>query len=864
MTERRRIVCLSVQPRKHRSRQSHTGTAILILLAIFCQRVDARAIDEVRLSKTGSITTIEIELGCAMRYSGHTPANDSAEIRVRLAAGYDCRLALQGVWNELRQPAAGRLANLVAIEFDLGDRIEPTITLRFDSVVSYQIKQTGNLYMLSVEIDTSSAKPPEPMPLTPVTEGPVQPPAATREKVGDRNAARRVRPATAAAGNRFTIRIAELSNSFNQDFDKLKRYDTKLVYTNEIVVGERRWAELRIGFFDTENEARTVLEALLPEYESAWITVANMEEQTRAARAPFKWPDSDLTAGATEKPGTTVKHSVATLTTAQAASMRADARAAFLRREYDESIRIYTLLVEEPGGDHRREARELLGVTREKNGELALARAEYTAYLAEYPGDSDARRVQQRLASISVPAVQASKANDLSRTARESGTQWEVYGGGSQYYLRGVNVAENSEPDFIAQSSLFSQAYLYARRRGKRFDVIGRTNLGYIKDFVENGSGDQGLVSYAYIDVTDTRSDINARIGRQLQQSGGSLGRFDGLHVGYRLRPDLAVHVTAGFPVDSPRYLATTDHNFYGASINLSNFASVWDLRAYTNVQTIDGILDRRAFGAEAQYRRGRLNVVGVLDYDASYNVINTALVTGNWRITNRLTVHGRFRGGAAPFLTTRNAIVGQPVNTVRELFPAYSEGQIRRLARNRTAEERAGAAGLTAALTTRLQLKASFTYADYSQTIASGGVSALPATGPQYSWGGQLIGSGYFRAGNVMITGYRHDETQSVDRDTVWFDLRHPVGENFRIQTRLSVSRRVANQNAAGDIVQWNAQPVLRLLYKWRRRYQVELEVGGQALTREFPAALAPPLTPTAEYESSDYYLQLGYTVDF
>ena len=93
---------------------------------------------------------------------------------------------------------------------------------------------------------------------------------------------------------------------------------------------------------------------------------------------------------------------------------------------------------------------------------------------------------------------------------------------------------------------------------------------------------------------------------------------------------------------------------------------------------------------------------------------------------------------------------------------------------------------------------------------------------------------------------------------------MRYPVGERLRIQSRLNVSRRITNQNQTGNIEHWIADPVLRVLYTWKRRYRVELELGGRWSNREFPVALAPPLTPDNVEESSSYYLQLGYTLDF
>lgn len=824
--------------------------------------VDARGLQDVRVSKVGARTTIEIELSCPMRYTNYGSTLAGTEVRLQMVTAEDCVAALRGTWNELRRPAAGRMASLSEIEFERGKGDQATITLRFDKAVGVEIQQARNPHMLAVVIDTST-----PTPLQQATPLPAEAAALPESKppVSSGAPGRQVRRPPSAGRNRFVIRVAVLSEAEDPDFRELRQFDAAVVYTNEVFVGERRWAEVRLGFFDSEAEAQQALTRLGSRYASAWITVANPEEQARAREQLFQWPDAQAADNTSDiqVASTTVKRPAATLTSERVEAMLVEARAALLRRDFVNSIEIYTRLLEEPGGDYRREARELLGVALEKNGQLAHARAEYEAFLEEYPTGPGTRRVQQRLAALSVPVAPVAATTGTAEPA-ETAMPWEFYGGVSQYYLRGVNVAEDEEPDFISQSALLSQTYFYARRQGERFDVVGRANLGYLRDLVENGTGNQGLVSYAYVDVTDLQSEFAVRLGRQRQLSGGVLASFDGVHSSYRLRPDLTVNVTAGFPVDSPRFRATTDHYFYGASVELDDVAGTFDVGVFANLQTVDGIPDRQALGGEVQYRKGGFNFVGMVDYDASYNVLNTGLVTSNWRINDRLTLYGRFRGGAAPFLTTRNAIIGQPVNTVRELFSTYSEGQIRRLARNRTAEERAGSAGLTATLTPRLKFKAEVAYAEYSSTVTSGGVDALPETGPQHGWGGHLIGSGFLKPGQLFMVGYRHDETRSVDTDTVWFDLRHPIGERLRIQTRLSVANRVANQDPAGDIEQLIANPVLRVLYAGGPRYRIEFEIGGQWSNREFPDALAPPLTPENEYDSTDYYAQLGYSLDF
>lgn len=844
---------------RHCSTPRQLASAWLALTLFASSDVDARAFDNIRLSQIGAQTTIEIELECAMRYIEHSPAISGAELRVQLSLGRDCPTTLRGMTNELRRPTGARMAKLTEIEFDVPARDLGVITLRFLTPVVFQIKQTPNPYMLIVVVDTAATVKAQTSPTPQSVETIVaQPPIASRAP------GRRVQTPPLPGGDLFVIRVAVLTELGDVDYAALEPFRPKIVYTNEIVVGDRRWAELRLGFFETETEAQQALAQLGQSFDSAWITVANAQEQADASTRLLDWSDATSNGVAATPPVSmvTVNQSAITINQQRATAMMTDARAALLRRDFDTSIELYSQLLQAPGGTHRQQARELLGVSLEKDGQTEQAVAEYSAYVDEYPDGAEARRVQQRLAALSVPVQGAAIKRPMAAARDPSG--WEVYGDVSQYYLRGINLAQHDEPDFIAQSAMLSQAQIIARHRGQRFDFVARGNASYLYDLVENGLGDQALVSHAYVDITDTDTEFHARLGRQTQHTGGVLGRFDGAHASYRIRPNLAVNVTAGFPVDSARFLSDSEQYFYGGSLNLDNVFGVWDFSVFTNLQTIDGILDREAFGVETQYHSSRLNLVGLLDYDASYNIINTAFASGSWRLNDRFSLYGRVRGGAAPFLTTRNAIIGQPVNTVQALLATYTEGQIRRLARNRTADERSASAGLSAAVTSRLQLKTNISYFEYSGSVSSGGVQAFPESGQRYSYGGHLLGSGFFKPGHVFVIGYRHDEAQSVDADTVWLDIRHPIGERLRIQSRLNVSRRIANQNPAGDVEHWIVDPVLRLSYRWKRKYQVELELGGRWSNREFPVALAPPLTPDNIDQSSSYYLQLGYTLDF
>lgn len=848
-----------------------TALAISLSLGI-STAAQAAAIDNIRLTRIVSLTTVELELGCEMQLLGHTPQYSGLELRLSVSLGYDCINALRTAPSSLYRPRSGRLAHLTDVEFDSIAADRASISLRFDRPVKFNVRQTSNQYLLTVTVDTSAEAPAAVMRAKPkpVAAEPAAPPADRRidRRSRDEGPSRSIPPPAAPVTDKFVLRLDGSASANGVDSSAVPSLDDYVVYVNEVAVGERQWQELRLGFFETESVALSVLEDIRPRFPSAWVAVAGPEEQAAAEQKRLRESkETELPSSAEAKvTATAVNAKLPDLESDRIVEMMSDAKASMSRTDYAKSIKIYTRLLEQAEGAHRREAREFLGVARQKNGQIAHAKAEFEAYLAEFPDDADSKRVRQRLAALTDPADRARRkpVAILSADTEPAGADWQYYGGVSQFYLRGVNLARDDEEDVLTQSALLSQADFFISRRGDRFDLLGRANVGYLYDFEDTGIDSQARVSYAYLDITDNSLDLSARLGRQTQHSGGVLGRFDGAWVSYGLWRNLSLNVTAGFPVASPRYAASADRYFYGASAELSDVFDAWDFSVFTNLQTVDGISDRQAFGGDFQYRSNRINVVGLLDYDTSYNALNTGLLIGTWRVADRLTLNARYQSGVSPFLTTRNAVIGQPVNTVAALMEQYTEGQIRRLARNRTPDAESASAGLTAEISQRWQLNADISYYELEATTASGGVEAFPNTGPQYIYGGYLLGSSLFKAGDSVIVGYRHYESGRSDSDTINVDMRYPIGERLRINPRLALTAQDRVSAIDGESDEFIINPMLRVLYRGDRRYRIELEVGGQWSDRELPAGAISPLAPDGSIESSSYYLQLGYWLDF
>lgn len=533
------------------------------------------------------------------------------------------------------------------------------------------------------------------------------------------------------------------------------------------------------------------------------------------------------------------------------------ARQQMLDGNYERSIQIYTHLLEQPDGGHHATALEFLGVAYEKKGQLTQAVSSYRQHLAQFP-DTGTDRVQQRLSSL---LVGASAAREEPITA---GRRWRSYGGVSQEYRHYSIQPDADVGETDTQSSLMTYADLMVAREGTRFDSRVRLNLGYQRDWQDDTRSpeDQGLVSNAYLEILDQELDWNARIGRQSLYSDGVLGRFDGAHASYRWRPNLSVRVTTGMPVDTPRYYANSSRPFVSASLNVEELADIFDISLFTVVQRNDGIADREAVGGELMARFDRWFALAQIDYDYSYDVVNSAYLQTGIRLSDRLQINARVHQYAYPFLTTQNALIGQPVSSINDLLDGYSEGQVRYLARNRTADAFTGTLGISATLSDRWQFNGDFNYTNIDGTPSTAGVAARPDTGHQVYYSANLIGSSVIRPSDTAILGFRLASNERTDTGTLLIDLRLPLGSSLRMGPRIAVSLR--EEGSAGDQT-LVVEPSLRLIYRWRKRYRLELEGGGFWSSRDLPQAVQSQLAYTQDDERSNaYFFNLRWGVDF
>jgi hypothetical protein len=527
-----------------------------------------------------------------------------------------------------------------------------------------------------------------------------------------------------------------------------------------------------------------------------------------------------------------------------------EAKGAFDSGDYAAAVRYFTRLIEYPEHAHRAEAQELLGLSRERNGQLAHAKAEYEAYLRRYPDGPATARIEQRLAALT---TLDSRPQVAAVGRRDRGMQWTSFGGWSQDYRRDSTSLQTSDfsTDFTSQSMVITDGDFSLRGRGERFDVQTRINAGYMYDLLPDGSGNQTRVSLAYAELADRKYGLSARLGRQSKHTGGVLGTFDGLYLGWQALPGLRVNVMSGYPVESTREPLTTDRQFVSLSANWSGWVEGLEISPFLISQTYDGLGDRQAVGGELRWYRPGKTVVGLVDYDVDYSALNMVLLLGTFQLPGRWSVTGSLDHRKSPFLTTRNALAGQPVQTLDELVALFGESGVRALAVDRTAQADTLSLGVSRPLGDRFQWSVDVTGTEMSGMQASGGVPEIPGTGMQLSLGAQVMGTSLLRAGDMSIFGLRRFQSKSTTTTSLSASSRFPLWGGFRIAPRLRLDQREFQSDSS---TQFMVSPSFRLDWNWKRT-TIEFEAGGEFSSRD---------RPLDQEKTNRYWLNLGYRVGF
>lgn len=812
-------------------------TCILLLVATQSVSAAPGFIASSGVSGNDSVANIEVNFNCKVEYLQHEPPGRSDRVRIRLDPTTICN-GVSPVVAESRgryRPVDADSAHLIDLEYDGESAAGSVLTLSFSEPVTYTVEASTVSFQIVVQVHLDATKAA----------------AASEQKptVKHRQVVREQEATPELVINLLSFdRVPTVA-----DVPDLPLTAGQRIFYTKVEVDDATLYRLRLGTFKSAEEAGDALAGLTDDFSDAWIDQLdannNSIDLTVAAQAAFAETVSAPEDGADSSASPDSEHS-------KIDALMDEAHQTMVAGDTSRAIQIYTKVLRPPENPRQPEAQEYLALAREKNGQIAHAKAEYQRYLSLYPDSEGTVRVGQRLAALLAGDRQTEMAIDNSgkQTVRRKSRQsdWRLQTFFSQYYRRDVN-QQNEQNEIASQSALYSDVNFDARRRGERFDFSSRLSAGYRNDFLDTGfeSGNETRISYAYADLADAVTGLRGRIGRQSRNTGGVLGRFDGLNLGYQASERILLNAVVGKPAYSASDGIDSARTFYGTSINYGPLFDGLELGLFFVQQDIDGIEDRQAVGAEFRYFGTNQSVWGLVDYDTSYNELGSAFLQASWRFGSKTTVHGSVDQRHSPFLSAGNALIGQPVLTFAELTDIFSEDEIRQLGFDRSPLSTTYSIGVSHSLSPKLQINADANQTTLEATPETGGVFATPATSYQY-FATSIVASSLLKEGDVSIFGLRYSDSDTSNVISLTLDSRFPFGRTWRVNPRLRIDRR----ERLGDLdYEWIYTPGVRIQYRRSQKFRIELEAGRQYAQRE---------AINLDLDRESYFVNLGYQAFF
>jgi len=768
-------------------------------------QTSVRLVEDVGASEQRGYVAVTVVFGCTMRYLSHTPATSGETVQVRLSAGPDCGTASSSIEQPLSVGGNGYVRSVDVVRpfgTDVEMRIAWSRAEQFVVVPAFDGRGL-RIRLLRPETPTVAVE------------------------------------AVPQGTSTYAVNLDASKEPFSQEAMAAAAAATGVrAYVSEIVIDDERWYRLRAGPFVTEADAKRVLMKARTGYPKAWVAISDDEELTAVG--------TPTAIGHVEEAPT---HAATTLTAPDIEKTLKQAKDAVRRKDYATAVPLLTKLLEQPEFPQRADAQELMGLAHERSGQLAHAKADYEEYLRRYPQGPGADRIRKRLRAIAF----ATRPGQGGRVAGAEESPWRLYGGLSQIYRQDQTSIDSStaSTDLTTQNALINDVSLVARRRGERFDFSTRAAAGYTLDMLRDGPGDQSRITTLFAELSDRDLDWTARIGRQAGNAGGIFGTFDGLYAGYQVRPRFRLNASFGYPVESTSDGPQTDRRFYGLSADFGTFAEAWDLSVYAIGQEFFGATDRQAIGTEVRYFRPGVTFVGLVDYDVHYQDLNNAMLLGTFALPARWTVNFNLDHRRSPSLTTRNAMIGQPVTSFDQLFDLFTADQIEQLARDRTAQSDTITLSASRPLGERWQWSIDAATMNLGGTPASGGVAATPDSGTDVAVSTQLLGFGLFGRGDVETLGLQYQTSDTIQTMSLGLSSQFPVGERWRLLPRLRVDHRSFDVDGS---TQTTYVPTLRTELRVRR-FTMEFEGGAEIGTRDFGQSTE---------DTTRYYFSLGYRYDF
>lgn len=813
------------------------GAALLAGAPAPAQIVSAgpiRLVSVIDVAEQEDRVDLTMVFNCSMRFVSSLPPSEGKEVRIQLAPLPDCAVSPLALIATETPPVLGGAGIVRSARMEGIAPGQATLTLAFVKSEQFVIAQSADPHGLRLRILNHKRQKPQVL-------------------VGGQ-------PTELAL---YAVNLDSEPKAFAQaDLDLAHSRLKAPIYVSEVTVSDQKWYRLRAGPIADRKEADRLLDLALHEYPRAWLAIGDDSATTVAGAAPGQAEALP----AVEKIG-----SDPPLQPEELKRLIAEARVAMDKHDYKTAITVLTRLQRQPEFPDRAGAQELLGLARERSGELAHAKAEYEEYLRRYPNGEAAERVALRLRTLRNAEARA-------RTGRETPGEkrgWEMSGDWSQLFrYDGQRITTGAPPPNTSstvplgpltqnENAVFNDLDLLARNRGNTFDLIGRLSAGYDKSFQTSATAlaNPTRVSIASFEVLDRPLGLLARLGRQVSVEDGLLGTFDGLFMSWQFRPSWSLTAAAGYPVEQLILAPQTQERFETVALGYAPPGAHWDGSIFATTQEFQGYKDRQAVGLQTRFLAQNASLVTVIDYDTFYHSLNTASAIGTVTLPARWSLSFDAERRNSPVLETRNALVGQPYTDLNQLAfnLTLTPDQIYQLARDRTPVTQDYSLTLNKPLGDRFQFTAIVSGFKEGATPGSAGAAAVPGTALLLNYQLQLFANDLLRKGDFNVITLTHGNTEVGRVDSAALTSRFPIGGAWRLGPRLAVNRLSQQSDGATETTY-----IPSALIDWERgRWLFQLDTGVELGSREAFLQLANGQFVQTQ-NTTRYYISLSYRVTF
>jgi hypothetical protein len=501
--------------------------------------------------------------------------------------------------------------------------------------------------------------------------------------------------------------------------------------------------------------------------------------------------------------------------------LMAQAEAAIAAKDYFRATRLLTAIAAQKSNPDHIRAQELLATTREANGQLAQAVAEYDTYLKLYPDGEGAARVRARRAAL----LGGGAASDGSGTRGIVSLTYRMNDDGER-------------PDYrFPPPGPFDKRFS-ALTAALQFQTVmpsanGRSRL------VFSGSGDissSGVpsrdpkISEAFFDYTWAANGATVTVGRFKPSPRGIGYRVDGAQLTYPLGDGVTVGLDAGKVVDSSRSdLFGDDRHLLAASVTLTDRVVPGDLSFYVAGQWDGSDLDRQAVGAEyARDFAAGGSVFASAEYDLKFSQVNRVQISGNTTLGNGDRVSASAAYYRSPTLSLENALYGQIGVTIDDLRLFATEQEIEDFARDQSSKVATASVIYSTRLNPRWNLAAdaSVFHIEGPPGSVLFGVNGVGDLGTRVYVGGTVTGSSVFMKGDAVNLGLRY--SKGSDDHTISLDasVYVPVTDDFSVRPRIRVGKRMNENGEPDDNIVMGS---VSARYSFDRTTSFQIDIGAK-----------------------------------